>query len=80
MSTPSSTRAAIVSNAAPLDAAWEVNVRGTQRVLRAAVAAGVPRFMHIHRSPPTASTFLMASPRTHPVQISGYSYVDLGEL
>ena len=39
--------AAVVSNAAPLDAAWEVNVFGTQRVLRAAVAAGVPRFVHI---------------------------------
>ena len=39
--------AALVSNAAPLDKAWEVNVLGTQRVLRAAAAAGVPRFVHI---------------------------------
>ena len=37
--------AAIVSTVAPLDLAWEVNVMGTRKVLEAASAAGVSRFV-----------------------------------
>lgn len=37
--------AAIVSTVAPLDVAWEVNVMGTRKVLEAAKAAGVSRFV-----------------------------------
>ena len=48
---------ALVSNAAPLDKAWEVNVLGTHRVLRAP-PLGVPRFVHISSiAARTASTF-----------------------
>lgn len=39
--------AAIVSTVAPLDQAWEVNVMGTHKVLGAAGAAGVRRFVHV---------------------------------
>ena len=39
--------AAIVSTVAPIDKAWEVNVLGTRKVLDAAIAAGVSRFVHL---------------------------------
>ncbi|MEO6794775.1 MAG: NAD(P)-dependent oxidoreductase [Mycobacterium sp.] len=68
--------AAIVSNAAPLDSAWEVNVLGTQRVLRAAAAAGVTRFVHVSSIAAYGLEFRDGVDETDPVRVSGYSYVD----
>lgn len=68
--------AALVSNAAPLDKAWEVNVLGTHRVLRAAVAAGVPRFVHISSIAAYGFDFPDGVTESDPVRVSGYSYVD----
>lgn len=68
--------AAIVSNSAPLDKAWEVNVLGTQRVLRAAAAAGVARFMHISSIAAYGFDFADGVTESDPVRVSGYSYVD----
>ena len=68
--------AALVSNAAPLDKAWEVNVLGTQRVLRSAVAAGVPRFVHISSIAAYGFDFPDGVDESDPVRVSGYSYVD----
>lgn len=68
--------AAIVSNAAPLDTAWEVNVLGTQRVLRAAIAAGVTRFVHVSSIAAYGFDFADGVDETDPVRVSGYSYVD----
>src|SRR4051794_22471778 len=39
--------AALVTNAADLDASWRVNVLGTRRALDAAVRAGAARFVHL---------------------------------
>ncbi|TIC88865.1 NAD-dependent epimerase/dehydratase family protein [Nocardioides sp. GY 10113] len=39
--------AAIVSTVAPTEAAWDVNVLGTKKVIDAAVEAGVQRFVHL---------------------------------
>jgi 2-alkyl-3-oxoalkanoate reductase len=68
--------AALVSNAAPLDKAWEVNVLGTHRVLRAAAAAGVPRFVHISSIAAYGFDFPDGVEESDPVRVSGYSYVD----
>jgi len=68
--------AAIVSNDAALDKAWEVNVLGTQRVLRAAVAAGVKRFVHVSSIAAYGFDFPDGVDERDPVRVSGYSYVD----
>ena len=68
--------AALVSNAAPLEKAWEVNVLGTQRVLRAAATAGVPRFVHISSIAAYGFDFPDGVSESDPVRVSGYSYVD----
>lgn len=68
--------AAIVSNAAPLAKAWEVNVLGTQRVLRAAISAGVTRFVHVSSIAAYGFDFADGADETEPVRVSGYSYVD----
>lgn len=68
--------AAIVSNAAPLDAAWEVNVLGTHRILRAAAAAGVTRFVHVSSIAAYGFEFRDGVDETDPVRVSGHSYVD----
>lgn len=68
--------AAMVSNAAPLDKAWEVNVLGTHRVLRAAAAAGVPRFVHLSSIAAYGFDFPDGVAESDPVRVSGYSYVD----
>jgi 2-alkyl-3-oxoalkanoate reductase len=68
--------AALVSNAAPLDKAWEVNVLGTQRVLRAAAAAGVARFVHLSSIAAYGFDFANGVDESDPVRVSGYSYVD----
>ena len=68
--------AALVSNAAPLDKAWEVNVLGTQRVLCAAAAAGVSRFVHLSSIAAYGFDFPDGVTESDPVRVSGYSYVD----
>ena len=68
--------AAIVSNAAPLDRAWEVNVLGTRRVLDAAVANGVPRFVHLSSVAAYGFDFPDGVDETYPVRVNGCSYTD----
>ena len=69
--------AAVVSNAVGHAEQWRVNVLGTRRALDAAVAGGVPRFVHFssvrafgdHGYPPGVS-------EQHPVRPHGSPYVD----
>ena len=68
--------AAVVSNAAPLDQAWEVNVLGTRRVLDAAVAAGVRRFIHLSSVAAFGNDFPDGVDETYPAHVNGTSYTD----
>jgi 2-alkyl-3-oxoalkanoate reductase len=68
--------AAIVSNAASLDQAWEVNVLGTRRVLDAAVAHGVRRFVHLSSVAAYGFDFPDGVDETYPVRVNGMSYTD----
>lgn len=68
--------AAIVSNAAGYDAAWTVNVLGTRRVLDAAVAAGVPRFMHVSSRVAYGYDYPDQVDETYPVRVTGHTYGD----
>lgn len=68
--------AAIVSNSAPADAIWTVNVLGTRRVLEAAVAAGVGRFVHLSSVAAFGFDLPEAADETHPVRPNGNTYVD----
>lgn len=68
--------AAIVSNAASLDDAWTVNVLGTRRVLAAAAAAGVRRFVHISSIMAYGFDYPDGVDETYPVRVCGYSYPD----
>lgn len=69
--------AAIVSNAAPMAAQWSVGAMGTRVVLDAAIAAGVPRFVHLS-SVRAFSDVLFPSDVTErwPVRPDGNPYVD----
>ncbi len=69
--------AAIVSNTPTLDEAWRVNVLGTRRVLDAAVAADVPRFVHVSSVRAFSDLgFPDGVDEDHPVRPDGNSYVD----
>jgi nucleoside-diphosphate-sugar epimerase len=68
--------AAIVSNAAPLDRAWEVNVLGTRRVLDAAAANSVQRFIHLSSVAAYGFEFPDGVDETYPVRVNGFSYTD----
>jgi len=68
--------AAIVSNAASLDRAWEVNVLGTRRVLDAAVAYGVRRFVHLSSVAAYGFDFPDGVDETYPIRVNGMSYTD----
>jgi len=68
--------AAIVSNSAPADAIWTVNVLGTRRVLEAAAAAGVGRFLHLSSVAAFGFDLPEAADETHPVRPNGNTYVD----
>lgn len=63
--------AAVVSTVAPLDRAWDVNVMGTHKVLGAAAAAGVRRFVHVS----SIAAYGFYPPdgvdETHPLRTSG---------
>jgi nucleoside-diphosphate-sugar epimerase len=70
--------AAIVSTVAPIDQAWEVNVLGTRKVLDAAIAAGVSRFVHLSSVAAYGFDFPDNVDETYPVRVSGglSSYTD----
>ena len=68
--------AAIVSNAASLDEAWTVNVLGTRRILAAAAAAGVSRFVHMSSIMAFGFDYPPGVDETYPVQVCGHSYPD----
>lgn len=68
--------AAIVSNVAPLDRAWEVNVLGTRRTLEAAARAGVRRFVHFSSVAAYGSDFPDGVDETYPVRVDGATYTD----
>lgn len=69
--------AALVSNTAGLDRAWEVNVAGTRHVLDAAARGAAARVLHL--SSVRAFSDLGFPPdvtEQHPVRPDGHSYVD----
>ncbi len=68
--------AAIVSNAASRDQAWEVNVRGTRRVLDAAEAHGVRRFVHLSSVAAYGFDFPDNVDETYPIRVNGFSYTE----
>jgi nucleoside-diphosphate-sugar epimerase len=68
--------AAIVSNAARLDEAWTVNVLGTRRVIEAAIAAGVPRMVHLSSIMAFGFDYPDGVDETHPIRVCGHSYPD----
>ena len=68
--------AAIVSNAVSRDQAWEVNVRGTRRVLDAAEAHGVRRFIHLSSVAAYGFDFPDNVDEMYPIRVNGFSYTD----
>ncbi|MEI6621463.1 MAG: NAD(P)-dependent oxidoreductase [Actinomycetes bacterium] len=68
--------AAIVSNVASIDQAWEVNVLGTRRVLEAAATAGVSRFLHISSVAAYGTSITGVLDERFPIRVEGRSYVD----
>jgi nucleoside-diphosphate-sugar epimerase len=65
--------AAIVGMVAPYDLAWEVNVLGTRRVLEAAKAAGVRRFVHLSSVAAFGFEFPDRVEETYPCRVTGMS-------
>lgn len=68
--------AATVSNVAPLDEAWTVNVLGTSRVLHAAAAAGVDHFVHVSSIAAFGEEFPDGVTEDYPPRLTGFSYAD----
>ncbi len=68
--------AATVSNVAPLDEAWTVNVLGTDRVMRAAADAGVGHFVHLSSIAAFGEDFPDGVTEEHPSHLTGHSYAD----
>lgn len=68
--------AAIVSNSAPLDDAWEVNTYSTRKVLAAAAEAGVGRFVHLSSVAAYGFDYPDQVDEKYPVRVNGYSYTD----
>lgn len=69
--------AAVVSNAVDLDEQWRVNVLGTRRVVAAAAAAGVRRFVHLSSVRAFGDLgFPDGVTEDHPVRTDGNPYVD----
>ena len=68
--------AATVSNVAPLDQAWQVNVLGTDRVMKAAAAAGVDHFVHFSSIAAFGEEFPDGVTEDHPAHLTGFSYAD----
>jgi len=68
--------AALVSNVAGRKQAWEVNVLGTSRTLKAAQAAGVNRFVHLSSIAAFGFDFPPDVDESYPAQVNGHSYTD----
>lgn len=68
--------AAIVSVVAPEEAIWRVNVLGTRRVLAAAAAAGVGRFVHLSSVAAFGFDFPDGVDEQYPLRTNGNHYVD----
>lgn len=70
--------AAIVSTVAPTEAAWEVNVLGTKKVMDAAVEAGVQRFVHVSSIAAYGFAFPEYVTEDYPLHVTGgvSTYVD----
>lgn len=68
--------AATVSNVAPLEEAWSVNVLGTDRVMRAAAAAGVAHFVHLSSIAAFGENFPDGVTEDYPSHLTGHTYAD----
>jgi nucleoside-diphosphate-sugar epimerase len=68
--------AALVSNVAPLDRIWTVNVLGTSRVVDAAARAGVPHVVHLSSIAAFGHDFPDGVTEDHPPRVTGASYGD----
>ncbi|QQW36291.1 NAD-dependent epimerase/dehydratase family protein [Mycobacterium marinum] len=68
--------AALLGAAFPLKQAWHVNVLGTSRVLRAAIDAGVRRFVHFSSVAAYGFEFPDGADETYPVHVNGDVYTD----
>jgi nucleoside-diphosphate-sugar epimerase len=68
--------AALVSNVAPLEQAWTVNVLGTARVLEAAAAAGVGHVVHLSSIAVFGQDFPDGVTEQHPTRVTGAAYGD----
>ena len=68
--------AAIVSNTASLDQAWQVNVKGTADLLSACVEAGVSRFLQLSSVAAFGFNFPDGVSEDHPLRPMGNTYVD----
>jgi len=68
--------AAIVSGAASLDQAWEVNARDSRRVLGVAEAHGVRRFVHLSSVAAYGFDFPDNVDEMYPIRVNGFSYTD----
>lgn len=68
--------AALLGAAFPLEQSWRVNVLGTSRVLRAAIAADVSRFVHFSSVAAYGFDFPDNVDETYPVQVNGDVYTD----
>ncbi|MFJ9179306.1 NAD-dependent epimerase/dehydratase family protein [Streptomyces sp. NPDC102360] len=65
--------AAVVSMVAPYEQAWQVNVLGTRRMIEAAAAAGVRRFVHISSVAAFSHDYPDGVDETYPVRVTGRS-------
>lgn len=69
--------AAAVTNSAPMDLAWRMNVASTRRALDAAIAAGAKRFVHLSSIRAFSDTgFPDGVTEEFPVRPDGNPYVD----
>ncbi len=68
--------AALLGAAFPLEQAWHVNVLGTSRVLRAAIDAGVRRFLHLSSVAAYGFDFPDNVDEMYPVHVNGDVYTD----
>lgn len=68
--------AALLGAAYSLETSWRVNVLGTSRVLRAAIGAGVRRFVHFSSVAAYGFDFPDGADETYPVHVNGDVYTD----
>ncbi|MBX7433967.1 NAD(P)-dependent oxidoreductase [Mycobacterium sp. Y57] len=68
--------AALLGAAYSLEQSWHVNVLGTSRVLRAAIEAGVRRFVHFSSVMAYGFEFPDGVDETYPVRVNGDVYTD----